>query len=112
MARTTKKENPQFFCDHCGAEVGLDEKRCPSCGRSFASVRCPKCDFTGDEGLFRNGCPHCGYSAKFDESLISPPSQFETGETFQNIGSLPLWVYLVTIAAFITAALFLCNLFR
>jgi predicted RNA-binding Zn-ribbon protein involved in translation (DUF1610 family) len=54
---------PKFFCDNCGWEVASDEKTCPHCGRYFSSIRCPSCGFVGDEELFNNGCPKCGYSA-------------------------------------------------
>jgi ssDNA-binding Zn-finger/Zn-ribbon topoisomerase 1 len=59
----SKNKSPRFFCDNCGREVGHQVKACPYCGRFFASVRCPACDFTGAEKLFLNGCPLCGYSA-------------------------------------------------
>ncbi|MDR0998592.1 MAG: zinc ribbon domain-containing protein, partial [Treponema sp.] len=54
---------PRFFCDNCGAEVDRDTKKCPQCGRFFASVRCPRCGYTGPEGNFAIGCPACGYSS-------------------------------------------------
>ncbi|MDR0323040.1 MAG: hypothetical protein LBI12_01170 [Treponema sp.] len=57
------KKTPRFFCDNCGEEVGHEVKSCPHCGRFFASVRCPSCTFTGEERMFLNGCPSCGYSA-------------------------------------------------
>jgi len=56
-------KKPRFFCDNCGYEVGHEVKACPYCGRFFASVRCPSCGFTGEERMFLNGCPMCGYSA-------------------------------------------------
>ena len=56
-------KTPRFFCDNCGYEVGHEVKTCPYCGRHFASVRCPSCDFTGADKMFLNGCPLCGYSA-------------------------------------------------
>jgi hypothetical protein len=57
------KNSPRFFCDNCGHEVGNDIKACPFCGRIFAKVRCPACSFSGEDKLFANGCPACGYSA-------------------------------------------------
>jgi len=57
------KKIPRFFCDNCGTEVGHEVKLCPRCGRHFSSVRCPSCTFTGEERMFLNGCPSCGYSA-------------------------------------------------
>jgi predicted amidophosphoribosyltransferase len=93
------KGSPHFFCEHCGAEVRRSADSCPSCGRSFASVRCPKCDFTGEANFFANGCPECGYSAHFDDSLPS----FGTIHTVQKNAPLPFWVYVVTLAAFFAA---------
>jgi Zn finger protein HypA/HybF involved in hydrogenase expression len=57
------KKKPRFFCDNCGYEVGSDVKSCPYCGRFFASIRCPACDYSGPDRMFQNGCPMCGYSA-------------------------------------------------
>jgi predicted RNA-binding Zn-ribbon protein involved in translation (DUF1610 family) len=104
-----KKGKPHFFCEHCSAEVSLDAERCPSCGRRFASIRCPKCGFTGGESHFSNGCPDCGYSAHFDDRPIFSSS--ESNERFIKNAALPLWVYVVTISAFIAAAgIFFINL--
>lgn len=50
-------------CDACSAVVGLHDTRCPSCGRVFDAVRCPRCDFRGPPGAFSRGCPSCGYLA-------------------------------------------------
>ena len=52
----------QFFCEECGAEVKMNASKCPSCGKSFAAVRCPKCSYVGQPGEFAKGCPNCGYS--------------------------------------------------
>jgi len=57
------KKKPRFFCDHCGQEVSSDVKSCPRCGRYFASVRCPACEYSGPDEMFGGGCPMCGYSA-------------------------------------------------
>jgi uncharacterized membrane protein YvbJ len=57
-----KNKPPLFFCDNCGAEVSDNNRACPNCGRYFTSVRCPACNFSGEEELFGNGCPVCGYS--------------------------------------------------
>jgi predicted amidophosphoribosyltransferase len=65
-----KNKSPRFFCDNCGYEVGNEVKTCPHCGRIFASVRCPACDFTGAEKMFLNGCPMCGYSAEPSKPAI------------------------------------------
>lgn len=102
-------KKPRFFCESCGIEVPRDAKNCPQCGRYFASVRCPACDFIGEEALFRGGCPVCGYS-----SGVSPESGGFQGfpeyspENKKPAGALPLWVYILTAAAFtgVFAALF------
>jgi predicted RNA-binding Zn-ribbon protein involved in translation (DUF1610 family) len=89
-------KNPRFFCESCGAEVPLNAKNCPRCGKTFASVRCPNCSFSGEEGLFRDGCPVCGYSAPAGVRLIPFPREKEKRYI---AGSLPLWVYLTAILA-------------
>jgi uncharacterized membrane protein YvbJ len=50
-----------FFCEACGAEVKGRSDSCPSCGRSFLGVRCPRCDNEGSAEEFKAGCPKCGY---------------------------------------------------
>ena len=75
-------------------EVGQDAKSCSRCGRFFASVRCPVCGFTGKENTFTRGCPSCGYSAP-------PPDAADKTEKKVPAGSLPLWVYIISIIAFI-----------
>jgi hypothetical protein len=93
------KGRPRFFCEHCGKEVPREAEKCASCGRYFSSVRCPKCGFAGAQNLFSDGCPVCAYSAP-------PPPGRDAGEApFQErlpalpAGTLPSWVYLVTLAA-------------
>lgn len=51
----------RFFCESCGAEVRHSEKTCPSCGKTFTAVRCPRCGFEGVSREFARGCPGCGY---------------------------------------------------
>jgi len=51
----------RFFCDQCGTEVPRNTVRCPSCGRFFTAVQCPRCHFHGEEQDFAGGCPKCGY---------------------------------------------------
>ena len=99
------KGHARFFCESCGAEVSRSAKNCPGCGRSFASVRCPACDFTGNEELFTGGCPVCGYSSGSNEVPDLPqikPKKYAAGP-------LPLWVYVVTVFAvlFVIVALVL-----
>jgi len=99
--------SPHFFCENCGTEVPRDAKNCPKCGRHFASVRCPSCDFIGAEALFKNGCQICGYSSSGGNAGDFEP--VELPEIKKPAGSLPLWLYILTAAAFIailTALLF------
>jgi hypothetical protein len=51
----------RFFCESCGAEVSHSQKVCPSCGRTFTAVKCPRCGFEGGAKQFARGCPQCGY---------------------------------------------------
>jgi len=97
-------KSPRFFCESCGAEVPRDAENCPGCGRRFASVLCPSCGFSGAEDLFKEGCPVCGYSAvKNNDGAAAFP------EIKKPAGALPVWVYILTAAAFtaVMAALFL-----
>jgi len=96
---TNKK--PRFFCDNCGHEVERDAKACAHCGRFFASVRCPSCGYTGSEKDFSGGCPSCGYSAP-PLSAKQPARLPETDNRPQiPARPLPLWVYILSICAFI-----------
>jgi len=99
-------KKPRFFCDNCGHEVERDAKACARCGRFFASVRCPSCGYTGGEKAFSGGCPSCGYSA--------PPSSSTgryTPPPIEKIPArpLPIWVYLLSICAFIAVCAVLVN---
>jgi hypothetical protein len=62
-------------------------------------VRCPGCGFTGEEGLFRDGCPVCGYSAASGGKILPLPK--EKKERRLVFDSLPLWVYLTAVGALI-----------
>ena len=53
-----------FYCDNCGAEVEINSDECPRCGVLFKAVKCPRCNYTGRAGEFRNGCPRCAYLKK------------------------------------------------
>ena len=95
---------PKFFCENCGAEVPMDGKRCPQCGRYFASIRCPACGFVGDDDMFKGGCPVCGYSSAGNTSA----RQQESGNFPQSkkpAGALPVWVYVLTAIAFIAVVI-------
>jgi len=97
-------KKPRFFCDNCGQEVGRNAKACPYCGRFFASVRCPSCGFTGDENAFSGGCPSCGYSAPQPAApaVSSASSTVRPPEKKIPARPLPLWVYILSICAFIS----------
>ncbi|MDR1144068.1 MAG: zinc-ribbon domain-containing protein [Spirochaetaceae bacterium] len=94
----------RFFCDHCGAEVPRNSKRCSRCGRYFAFVRCPQCGFTGEEFLFKDGCPVCGYCALPGRPGEAPDWPVERPA---GAGKLPLWVYLLAAAALLAVAVIL-----
>ncbi len=51
----------RFFCDLCSTEVPRNTIRCPTCGRYFTAIQCPRCKFRGEEKDFAQGCPKCGY---------------------------------------------------
>ncbi|MDR2210186.1 MAG: hypothetical protein LBO65_01770 [Spirochaetaceae bacterium] len=93
----------RFFCDHCGAEVRRNSDRCPRCGRIFALVRCPQCGFTGEEKLFKHGCPRCGYCAPVPEPAETPAWP-AAGPRPAAAGKLPLWVYILAILALAAVA--------
>ncbi|MCL2007741.1 MAG: hypothetical protein FWG77_06600 [Treponema sp.] len=97
----TQNKKPRFFCEGCGKEVPIDGKKCPNCGKYFASVRCPSCGFIGDDAAFIGGCPICNYSAS-----QGPPQSNK--KDLRPAGALPFWVYILTAAAFtaVIAALF------
>ena len=96
-------KKPRFFCDNCGHEVDRDAKACAHCGRFFASVRCPSCGYTGAEKEFSGGCPSCGYSA--------PPAARPAEQPKQTVPAhpLPLWVYILSICAFIAVCAVLAS---
>ncbi|MDR3336239.1 MAG: hypothetical protein LBT16_03445 [Treponema sp.] len=103
-----KGEKPHFFCENCGTEVPLHAKSCPGCGRAFQAVRCPACNFVGEEALFKGGCPVCGYIPS------NGPERANQGKTTacKAAGALPPWVYIVSaLAALAVVALILRWLF-
>ncbi|MDR2784149.1 MAG: zinc ribbon domain-containing protein [Treponema sp.] len=124
-----KKEEPKkqirFFCDKCGFEVPQDAKACPDCGRSFSSVKCPMCGFTGQADSFEGGCPVCGYSAEKPAEKNGSVQGFQTitGRREPSADAnalsvimrsvrrsirrmeLPLWTYIITSIALIIAML-------
>jgi Zn finger protein HypA/HybF involved in hydrogenase expression len=111
MPRKKHKELPPlFYCDNCGTEVSQDEPFCPKCGRKFASIRCPACGFSGEEKLFDNGCPQCGYQVlpgKGGHRSSVRRGHKKTAYASTTEGALPAWVYFLTFAFFIFALSFL-----
>ena len=91
-------KGPRFFCDNCSAEVGHSAKSCPNCGRFFESVRCPSCNFVGDENTFAKGCPVCGYSTSPAKAKATKPAH--TKERSQR---LPFWVLFISVGVFVLA---------
>jgi ssDNA-binding Zn-finger/Zn-ribbon topoisomerase 1 len=100
------KKNPRFFCDNCDAEVPADAKAWPNCGRFFSSVLCPSCGFAGEQSLFKDGCPSCGYSTGF--GLKKKRRGRKVSTKTKPADPLPLWVVILSAAVFtgIIAALF------
>lgn len=57
------KAGQAYTCDHCGASVGLYDRQCPRCRKTFDAVRCPRCGHQGPPSAFDSGCPRCQYLA-------------------------------------------------
>lgn len=130
--KKSKSKEAKFFCESCGSEVGRNARFCPTCGKFFASVRCPQCGRTGTNDDFKDGCPSCGYA-------INPDNPGAGGGSFANLkgnknsqknkrkynrrqsifsgggrssrssssgDSLPLWVYISSV--FVLIILVIC----
>ena len=69
MKKRSKSKEAKFFCESCGSEVPRNSKTCPTCGKFFASVRCPQCGRIGTNEDFKNGCPTCGYAVNPDDGF-------------------------------------------
>lgn len=118
------RTNARFFCENCHTEVRAEDKVCPSCGRFFGHVKCPRCEFTGEPRLFRRGCPSCGYlSGEAEESQrtedegleylpldqIDPEDSSELHNSGPPPGTnklslfpeLPLWFYRLSITVLV-----------
>ncbi len=121
--RKKKSKEAKFFCESCGSEVPRNSKTCPTCGKFFASVRCPQCGRIGSNEEFTNGCPTCGYAVNPDDGFghgsyrpglgnnkVSSKNRYGSrsllglGRNKSRSGagryvesSLPWWVYLVSI---------------
>lgn len=124
MKKRSKSKEAKFFCESCGSEVPRNSKTCPTCGKFFASVRCPQCGRIGSNEDFKNGCPTCGYAVNPDDGFghgsasgfmgagaargrngrYGSRSLLGLGRTKSSAASgsyvessLPWWVYLVSI---------------
>ena len=69
MKKRNKSKEAKFFCESCGSEVPRNSRTCPTCGKFFASVRCPQCGRIGSNDDFKNGCPTCGYAVNPDTGM-------------------------------------------
>lgn len=138
MKKRSKSKEAKFFCESCGSEVPRNSKVCPTCGKFFASVRCPQCGRIGSNEDFKNGCPTCGYAVNPDDGFrrgnygipagLGGGRKGSLGRGFGtrgllglsrrsgNSGSgyvesgLPVWVYIVSllILAALIAGLYSC----
>ena len=138
MKKRSKSKEAKFFCESCGSEVPRNSKVCPTCGKFFASVRCPQCGRIGSNEDFKNGCPTCGYAVNPDDGFrrgnYGIPAGFGSGRKgtagrgFGTRGllglsrrggtagsgyvesGLPVWVYIVSllILAALVAGLYSC----
>ena len=114
-------KQPKFFCENCNSEVRRDAMICPHCGRFFASVRCPACEFTGTHKEFKDGCPSCGYAftsdvQKNEKGNTKKVKQKKLGiirhtgykaNARPDTDPLPLWIYgLVLLLGAVLAAIF------
>lgn len=121
-----KKKEAKFFCECCGAEVPRNSKFCPTCGKFFAAVRCPKCGRTGSNDDFKNGCPTCGYAVnpttmgnRRSGNIFLPTGTGSSNIKYKNTSqiwstknrsstkfhyvesSLPIWIYAISIIGLI-----------
>lgn len=97
-------EELKFFCENCSKEVKRDASFCPHCGRFFASVRCPACNYKGIASQFKNGCPRCGYAinSKNDKAGNGKEVAFESEKKKRFVdGGLPIWIYVAVFGIFL-----------
>ncbi|MGL4987194.1 MAG: double zinc ribbon domain-containing protein [Treponemataceae bacterium] len=71
----------KFSCDFCQTEVPLDAVICPTCGRSFSAIKCPKCNYKGSSAEFNNGCPKCRFKSPHGKNKTST--------------NLPFWITII-----------------
>ena len=131
--KSNNSKEAKFFCESCGSEVPRNSRVCPTCGKFFASVRCPQCGKTGTNDDFKKGCPSCGYAVNPD--LANSSASFQPGLSninykhlnsvsgFRNAfyskkkkktgyveSGLPIWIYISTVVVLIilVAILYSC----
>ena len=131
--KSNNSKEAKFFCESCGSEVPRNSRVCPTCGKFFASVRCPQCGKTGTNDDFKKGCPSCGYAVNPD--LANSSAAFQPGHSninykhsnsvsgFRNSfyskkkkktgyveSGLPIWIYISTVVVLIilVALLYSC----
>ncbi len=80
-----------FFCEACGAEVRGRADSCPSCGRSFLGIRCPRCGKEGSAEVFVKGCPDCGYMTEMKSADTARGHQKLEWPSANKHRSRPLW---------------------
>lgn len=102
-------ETPKFFCENCGNEVKRNAHFCPHCGRIFASVRCPSCNYFGHSSQFAKGCPKCGYAfhPQKEKKEKNPKQKKVAYKAYDD--ALPKWVYALVfgiVLAVVIAILF------
>jgi hypothetical protein len=98
MTKKPRKRKPRFFCDGCGAEVSATSKKCPRCGKFFASMLCPRCGFCGEHDAFVNGCPACGYAASSLGPVSGQAAADAAASAAPTAADPPQWAYIVCIA--------------
>lgn len=92
---------PKFFCENCGKEVRKNASFCPHCGKFFASVRCPVCNYTGIASRFGNGCPRCGYALKRENEKGEEEKKDTRLSQTTYYNGLPTWIYAMVFAVFL-----------
>jgi predicted RNA-binding Zn-ribbon protein involved in translation (DUF1610 family) len=98
IRRLHKVGTMSFVCENCGARVPISAKTCPGCGRRFSSIRCPACGFTGEDDLFKDGCPVCGYLAANTVASKLKRHKNTSYTRTEDTGALPPWAYIITLA--------------
>ena len=63
-------------------------------------MRCPACDFTGEDSLFNEGCPVCGYSVERETFDLNDVHWEDHSDPKEASGNLPVWAYILTAAVF------------